>query len=624
MSQFQLLKARRFWPLFWTQFFGAFNDNFFKNALVILITFRGATVFGVPSSQMVALAGGIFILPFFLFSASAGQLADKFEKSQIIRVIKIAEILIMALAAFGFVTHQLEFLLLVLFLMGLHSTYFGPIKYSILPQHLHGDELVGGNALVEAGTFLSILVGTITGGVLIGIPESGPKIVSAGLLLCAFAGYWCCRSIPPAPPVAPQLKLNWNPFSPTAEILRMTRENRVVFLSIMGISWFWFYGASMLSLFPVYGKDVLGGDHSLVTLFLACFSVGIGIGSMLCERLSRRRLELGLVPFGSIGMTVFALDLFLAGSPQLAPAGELVSVWTMFTSWTGARILTDLLGIAIFSGFYIVPLYTLIQERGNPEYRSRIIAGNNILNALLMVIASLLLVALMGAGFTVPQIFLVLSILNGVVALYIYTVLPEFFLRFLMWGLAHLFYRLRIEGVENLPLGKPAILVCNHVSFVDWLIIGAAVPQPTRFVMHYSFAKTWLGKRLLSRAKVILIAGAKENPALLENAFAQIDLELAEGEFVCIFPEGQITYDGELSPFRPGVERALAKRPVTVVPMALVGLWGSFFSRKGGGAFKKVPKRFWSRVTLRIGTALSPSEVSAAVLQTRVLELLEK
>ncbi len=628
MSQLRLLRERRFGPLFWTQFFGAFNDNFFKNALVILITFRATSVAGVPPAQMVALAGGIFILPFFLFSASAGQLADKFEKSRIIRIIKLAEILIMALAAFGFLTERMEFLLVVLFLMGLHSTYFGPIKYSILPQHLRDKELVGGNALVEAGTFLSILIGTITGGILIGLEGVGPAVVSAGLMICALIGYVASRSIPPAPPVSPDLRVHWNLFAPTVDILRITRENRVVFLSILGISWFWFFGASMLSLFPTYGKDVLHGDQSLVTLFLACFSVGIGIGSMLCERLSRHRLELGLVPFGSLGITIFAADLFFAGAPDLVAAVGLssgpVSAWAMFTTWSGARILIDLLGIAIFSGFFIVPLYTLIQERSNPAFRSRTVAGNNILNALFMVVASILLVALQSAGFTIPQIFLVLSVLNAAVAIYIYSVIPEFFFRFSMWMLAHVFYRLRVEGLEKLPYGKPAILVSNHVSFVDWLLIGAAIPQPVRFVMHHSFARTWLWKRLLSRAKVILIAGAKENPALLAQAFEQIDRELAEGEFVCIFPEGQITYDGELSPFRPGVERALAKRPVVVVPMALSGMWGSFFSRKGGGAIKKMPRRFWSRVILRIGDPVQPEQAQAAYLQTKVAELLAR
>jgi 1-acyl-sn-glycerol-3-phosphate acyltransferase len=624
MSQLTLLRQRKFFPLFWTQFFGAFNDNFLKNSLVILITFQASQVMGIPATQMVSVAGGIFILPFFLFSATAGQLADKYEKGKIIRIIKLVEIGIMALATYGFMSHHFEFLLLVLFLMGLHSTFFGPLKFSILPQHLGERELMGGNALIEAGTFLSILLGTIAGGILISIPEHGPVYVSIGLLTVSVLGFAASWLIPEARAVDPGLKVQWNPLTPTIDILKFTKKTRSVFLSILGISWFWFFGAAILSLFPPYCKEVLRTNESVVTLFLGVFSVGIAIGSLLCEKLSRQSIELGLVPLGSIGITLFAWDLSVSGRPEafaslVAGAGA----WEFMKYAQGIHVLLDLLLLAIFSGLFIVPMYAMMQDRSDPSHRSRIIAGNNILNALFMVLSSGMLVGFMKWGWTIPQMFLVLAGLNGLVAIYIYTLLPEFLIRFATWILANCMYRLRVEGAGNIPDKGPAVLVCNHVSFVDWLILGAGVHRPVRFVMHHSFARNRIAKFLLKQAKVIPIASAKESPAVLEAALRKIAFELRDQEIVCIFPEGQITRDGHLSPFRSGVEKIIQETPVPVIPMALRGMWGSFFSRKEGAAMSKAPRRFWSRVTLAIDEPLTPEEVSARTLQEKVENLLK-
>jgi hypothetical protein len=621
MSQARLLTQRKFYPLFWTQFFGAFNDNFLKNALVILIAFRTSSVLGIPASEMVVVAGGVFILPFFLFSATAGQLADKYEKSRMIRWIKLAEIAIMALAALGLALEAYPLLLFTLFLMGLHSTFFGPVKYSILPQHLDSGELVGGNALVEAGTFLAILLGTIAGGVLVSIPGTGPLLVGAGLVAAAVAGYLACRKIPEAPPVDPAIRVQWNPVPPTFEIYRFTRKNRAVFLSILGISWFWLFGAALLSLFPAYCKDTLGAGEGVVTLFLAVFSIGIGVGSLLCERLSRERLELGLVPLGSIGMTGFALDLCFRAAP--AAAGAPLGAGAFLATSAGAWIVADLFLLSVFSGFFIVPLYTLIQERSEKSHRSRIIAANNVLNALFMVLSSGLLVALMRLGLDVPRIFLVLALLNGAAAIYIYSLLPEFLLRFIAWMIANVMYRMRVTGERNIPKEGPAVLVCNHVSFVDWLVIGAAVKRPIRFVMDTSYAKGWLVGPLLRQAKVIPIVSAKVDPKLMNEAFEKVAAELREGELVCIFPEGAITRDGKLAGFRPGIERILRETPVPVVPLALAGLWGSFFSREGGRAILKWPKRFWSRIGVRIGEPVAPALASVDALRERVAGLLQ-
>jgi 1-acyl-sn-glycerol-3-phosphate acyltransferase len=618
-----LLKDRRFSPLFWTQFFGAFNDNVFKNALVIFITIRAFSIGTVSSKQMVALCGGIFILPFFLFSATAGQLADKFSKRRLMVWIKVWEILVMGIGAYGFLTENILLLLVTLFFMGLHSAFFGPVKYSILPQLLRSDELVSGNAYVEMGTFLAILLGTILGGALIAQSSLGPRLISVAVLTVAVLGWYSSLKIMPLAPVAPTLRLQLNPILPTWDTVKRICRVRSVFLSILGISWFWFFGAAILSVLPAYCRDFLHGEETLITMFLALFSVGIGIGSILCSRLSARKLELGLVPFGSIGMSLFAFDLFLTGCPNtlLLSTGELVTILKLLASAGGWRIVIDLLFLAIFGGFFIVPLYTLIQQRSDEAERSRVIAGNNILNALFMVAAAILLVFLFDLDFNIPQIFLLLALLNLAVAICIYTVLPEFLFRFLCWVIANLMYRLKVVGRDNLPLVGPAVLVCNHVSYVDWLVIASACPRPIRFVIHYSFLEMPLTKRIFKDAKVIPIAGARENEVILDSAFEQIAAELQNGELVCIFPEGDVTQDGEMGSFRPGVERIVRDTPAPVIPMALNGLWGSFFSKKGDKPMRRPFRRIWSRVALVIGEAVSPEFISAERLEQLVREL---
>lgn len=381
--------------------------------MVILIAFQSASVFGMPSSQMVVFAGGIFILPFFLFSATAGQLADKFEKTFIIRWIKLAEIIFMLLAAVGFYFHQFEFLLIVLFLMGVHSSFFGPIKYSILPQLLKTEgELIAGNALIEGSTFFAILLGTITGGLLVDIH---PLIASVGLILTAIIGWIACLFIPAAPPASPHLEISRNPFAPTMKILKLAFANRMITVSIFGISWFWLFGAAMLSLFPNYVRDVLHQGPQTVTTFLALFSVGIAIGSVLCSKISKDKLNLGLVGLGAIGISIFTFDLWLAG-------GEMDN-----------RIYADLLLLSTFSGFFIVPLYTLMQNKSAAETRSQTIAANNILNALFMVAASIILILLLEFKISIPQIFAILAVSHLIVFLLLSAIAPVFLWDFVKW-----------------------------------------------------------------------------------------------------------------------------------------------------------------------------------------------
>ncbi|BDU18913.1 MFS transporter [Dyella sp. GSA-30] len=615
MSQFSLLGRRRFAPFFWTQALGAFNDNAFRNAMVMLVAFQ----MGLDEHTVglyTNLAPALFILPFFLFSAMAGQLAEKYEKTRIIRYVKLFEIGAMALAAFGFYTHHTSLLLVVLFLMGLHSTMFGPIKYAILPQALKPEELVGGNGLVEMGTQLAILVGMIAGSALMLIAGYGPIAASALTVGVAVIGYTISRSIPAAPATAPELKFSWNPWTETARVLKLTHADRAVFNAVLGISWFWFFGTVLVAQLPNYTHYTLGGDGSVNTLILTLFSLGTGIGSLLCEHLSGKRVEIGLVPVGAFGLTVFGVDLYFARH-GISPVQNLT--WQVFMHGAGNwRVMLDLALLGVFSGFYVVPLFAFVQARTPRAQLSRVIAGNNIINALLICIASGFGLGLSMLGLEAPQIFLAAALLNIAVAVYIFTLVPEFIMRFITWALTNTLYRTRVDGAEKIPDEGAVLLVCNHISFMDPLILMGSVRRPVRFVMYYKIFNIPVLRFVFRTAKAIPIAGYKEDPAVLDAAYEAIDAALADGEVVCIFPEGGLTRDGQIATFRPGVEKILARRPVPVVPMALRGLWGSMWSRRRK---LRLPRRFRARVELVVDAVRSPEQSSAAALEARVREL---
>lgn len=611
-SQFGLLTTRRFAPFFHTQFLGAFNDNVYKNALILLITYQSAQV-TLDSNTLVNLAAALFILPFFLFSATAGQLADKYEKSFLIRHVKLLEIIIMGCAAFAFCFDSLTSLMLLLFLMGTQSAFFGPIKYSIIPQHLMPGEIVGGNAMVEMGTFVAILLGTIAGGVLIQM-ENGKIWISAAVCTIAFAGWFFSRSIPEAASASPELKVSWNPLTQTWKTIQFGRRVHSVFLSILGISWFWLLGAAYLTQLPNYTKNILRSSESVVTLLLTMFSIGIGAGSLLCEKLSGKKIELGLVPLGSIGLSIFGTDLFFAYEPSAADT--LMGLGQFLGTAGSLRVLTDLVLIGVFGGLYIVPLFAFVQMRTEPEYRARVIAASNILNALFMVFAAIGAILLINvAKLTIPQFFLVLAVMNAAVAVYIYTVVPEFVMRFLIWILTHTMYRMRHENLDQIPDEGPAVLVCNHVSYVDGLLIAGSCRRPIRFVMFEPIYRLPVLNFIFRTGKAIPINSRREYPEIYHNAFEEIAKALDEGEIVCIFPEGRLTSDGEIDEFRPGIEKVVKRNPVPVIPMALQGLWGSFFSHKGGVAMKRKPKRFWSEIGLVAGTPVMPQSVTAEKLR---------
>jgi 1-acyl-sn-glycerol-3-phosphate acyltransferase len=615
----RLLKSKRFLPFFLTQLLGAFNDNLYKNGLTIFIVFQAANISKDASNALVNIAAALFILPFFLFSPIAGQLADKFEKSILIQRIKLLEIGIMLLAGIAFYLQSPVLLIVILFLMGTQSALFGPVKYSLLPQALEPKELVGGNAMVEFGTFLAILMGLIAS---VFIISFGTHLLSIAVVIFAIIGYWASRSIPSLTAAAPELKISFNIISQTRNIMRDARQNRTVFYSIMGISWFWFIGITYVTQLPNYVRYELGGNEQVYILLLAMFSIGIGAGSFLCERLSGRIVELGLVPMGALGLTVFGADIYfvqsvVAGAPLIDNAlinSALISPMTFITNGNSLRVMFDIVMLGISGGIYIVPLYALVQQRSDEKKRSRIIAANNVLNALFMVAASLYGLFALSAGVSIPMLFLIMALMNAAIALFIFKQVPEFIMRLVIWLLVHSIYRVKKIDLDKIPDTGPAVLVCNHASFVDALILAGSIKRPIRFVMHYKIFQIPMLSFILRTANAIPIADAKEDSALMEQAFDKISQSLKEGELVCIFPEGKITSTGELNSFKPDIKKVLDRDPVFVVPLALRGLWGSLFSRKTDNVMLRLmPGVFYNRIAL---IAVDPIPARDASLTT--------
>ena len=622
-SQFGLLRTRRLGPLFVTQFFGAFNDNVLKQALALMFVFGGLIGQGANAGIYVNLAAGLLILPFFLFSATAGSLADKVEKSRLIRFVKLGEIAVAVLAGLALYLQNVPALLAVLFLLGTQSAFFGPLKYAILPQHLDTRELVGGNAVVQMGTFAAILLGTIIGGV-IGARAGGSALLFVMVVGVAVAGYLACRAIPQAPSthLGP---VGFNPVSETWALITLARERKAVFQSILGVSWFWLLGSVNLAQMAALVPDHLAGGPSVVTLILILFTVAIAVGALLCERLSGRRVEIGLVPLGALGVSIFGIDGYFA---MAAIEGDgLRSAWEFLAGAGTPRLLIDLALMGLFAGMFVVPLQANIQVRTPVDRRARVIAANNVLNALFMVCGAGLAIAWLALGGSVPTLLLALAVINIGVAAYIFGQVPEFSMRFLVWMISHTMYRVRHSGLEHIPDKGPAVIVCNHVSYVDAPLLAGAVRRPIRFVMHKSIYGI-PGLRFIFRVGgAIPIAAASEDAEVHRRAFESVREALTAGDLVCIFPEGRLTTDGTVDVFRPGIERMLAETPVPVVPMALRGLWGSFFSREGRGAFRwlkrerGLPGRIWSRVDIVAASPLEPATVTAANLRDRVLAL---
>jgi 1-acyl-sn-glycerol-3-phosphate acyltransferase len=615
-NQFRLMGERRFLPFFCAQACGAFNDNLFKNVLIILVTYQATRWSDIRPELLTNIAAAVFIAPFVIFSGLAGQLGERFDKTRILKTVKALEVLIMAAAGIGFLQHRVALLLFALFMMGVHSTFFAPAKYGLLPQVLNAEELVGGNALLETGTFLAILMGTLCAGLLAG--NSNTSWIAAALLLVALFGFASSLGIPKSQAVAPGQRLDWNPWTSTLDNLRAARESRAVLLSILGMSWFWFFGALLLVQLPLYCHNVLHGDESLVTVTIAMFAIGVGVGSLLCERLSGRQVEIGLVPFGSIGLTLFAVDWVIA-TPHV-DSQVLLTARALLHLPGGVRTLFDIAAVGVFGGFFVVPLNALVQQRSRPEALARVIGANSILNALFMVATAVLAAVGLAKGLSVLQLILLAALLNAAVAVYIYSLVPEFLLRFVCWLLVHTLYRLQKRGAQ-FPESGAALIVCNHVSFVDALVISAACRRPIRFIMDNAIFQAPLIRTLAKGMKAIPIASAKENALIYEQAFEAAAGALREGELVCIFPEGRLTADGEIAAFRPGLTRILAENPVPVIPMAIVGLWGSMFSRQYRKLWQRLPRKLWHRVIVNVGAVVEPDKAAPDLLRDTVCEL---
>ena len=630
-SQFSLLTQRRFLPYFTVQALGAFNDNVYRQAIIGLLFFLGVS--SEERTLYTNLAPALFILPYFLFSGIAGQIAERMEKQRLIVVTTTMEIFIMATAAIGFMTSNMTVLLVALFGTGLQSALFGPVKYSILPSVLKPEELTGGNGLVEMGTSISILCGMIYGGLVFQVAGNwGPEAAAVSVIALAVFGNLVARTIPRVDAGDPSLKVNWNPLPENLAVWKLTRRTPAVRNAVLGVSWFWFVGTMLTAQLPTYAEVNLGGAQGLYIFALALFSVGVGVGSLLCEKLSARTVEIGLVPLGALGISAFMFDLYFARSGEALAAGlGMMEFLRQPGSW---RIVMDLTGIGLFVGFYVVPLFALIQSRTPRGELSRVIAGMNIQNAAFIVSAAAVGIAVQRLlDWSIPQVFLALAIANLLVATYIVTIVPEFLMRFLSWLLVRTLYRLRIEGIEeHVPDEGPALLVCNHVSYMDALILAASTPRPVRFVMYHRIFQIPVLRWIFRTARAIPIAPEKEDAALMQQAFDEIDRTLAEGELVAIFPEGRLTADGSIAPFRSGVERIVARaagrgQEVPVVPMALRNMWASMWSRRGATAEAgrlermRLPRRLRARIGVVAGPPVAGAHASAADLEARVRAL---
>lgn len=599
----------RFRGLFWAQTLGALNDNIFKNALVILVLYHGWTFPGVTPASFSALAAAIFMIPFLMFSAPGGQLADRMDKAELVRRLKSLELVISMIGTVGLLTHNVGLMLLALAGFATQAAYFGPVKYAILPQLLDDDELLSGNALVETATSVAILAGTIGGGLL---AARSPAEVAVVVVLCSVLGRIAAVSVPPAPPVCQVAKVGF--FKSQMDCLKLTWQTEPMLWTVLGISWFWMFGGAFMLLIPVYAKELLGGSEEVTTCLVAAFSVGIGIGSQLCERLSNGRLELGWVPIGGLGMSVFALDFGLRHPPK----GDNLSGMEFLRQAGSVHVMLDLIGLAMCAGMFMVPLYTFMQKRSHSESRSRLIAGNNIWNGVFMIASTAVLGVCMSRGFTLFQLFVLLSVANLIVSILAYRRLPEFTLRLFVVLVCKISYKMRVRHYERIPAEGACLLIANHVTLVDWLFLASGTDRPARFVMLHTYYNMPVLHYLFRDGGAIPIGSAKTHPELVAAAFEHIHQALQNGEMVIMFPEGKLTTDGEVDRFRKGVETVLERDPVPILPVGLKGLWGTRFSMS--------PQRKWHfrpPVEMVVGEILAPEGQTADGLRDVVLKLLE-
>lgn len=585
-----LIKTRRFLPLFITQFLGAFNDNLFRTALVTMVTYKITDMADGEKSFLVTMALGLFILPFFLFSATAGQIADKINKARLIQVVKFCEILIMGLAVIGFGLHNPYFLMGVLFLMGTHSAFFGPVKYSILPDQLHEDELIGGNGLIEAGTFLAILLGTMLGGLLMEGDNAGLTTISPALLIIAALGFIASLFIRNTKSADSSIQIELNIAKSTMSAIRSSRENSKIFLSILGISWFWLVGGVFLSQMPSFTKDVLHADQSVFTLLLTMFSLGIGLGSILCNKLLKGEINSKYVPISALLMTIFIWDIASVSS-NIPASSQLLSFKEFFSDFDSWRIALDLMLFSLCGGIYIVPLYAFMQSKSEVSQRSRIIAANNIINSLFMVISSILAMSLLSSGTSIPGLFKIVAIANLFVAIYICKLLPESIIRAVLITIFKFCFRVEVKGIENYhACGKRTLIIANHTSFLDAALIAIYLPDKLSFAVNTFIARNPIFKPFLSLVNAFPIDPT--NPMATKTLIEEVKRD----NRLVIFPEGRITVTGSLMKIYDGSAMIADKSGADILPIRIDGAALSTFSRLK----KKYRLRLFPKITLTI------------------------
>lgn len=589
-NQFLLLGKKRFLPLFITQFLGAFHDNLYKNALVVLLLYSMSIKADLDPKLLTTLAAGVFILPYVLFSALGGLLADKYPKNRVIRVIKAVEIAIAGLGTAALLSGSLYLCYAALFALGTHSAFFGPSKYAILPQHLKKDELIGGNALLATGTFLAILAGTLVGVTVVALPN-GTLMICGGLILCAALGYISSLFIPEAPAKAPEIKLNFNPITETWNILRYTMTHeRAVVRSIFGIAWFYFMGGMFMAQFPNFTEETLGANQHVLALFLVVFSVGIGIGGLLNNRLLRGRVEAVYVPLAVLGITLFSFDLIWACSGRILP-GALITLGEFISVPANWRILFDIMMIAVCGGLFVVPLNAIVQHFTPEDHRARVLAGSAIVDSLFIVASSAISAVLIMKGWGVTDLFFVFAVANAFVALYICRLLPDYLLKSMLQGVFKLLYKVEVRGLENFEKAGPrAVIVGNHVSLLDPPLLAAFLPGKPMFAVN-SFVAEWVWVKPFLKL-VDAFPLDPTNPFSLKALIRKVQ----EDKHVVIFPEGRLTETGALMKVYDGPGMIADKADAVVLPVRLDGVQHTAFARLKG----KVPLRKFPKITITI------------------------
>jgi acyl-[acyl-carrier-protein]-phospholipid O-acyltransferase/long-chain-fatty-acid--[acyl-carrier-protein] ligase len=577
-NQLYLFKDRRFLPIFIVQFCGCFNDSILKNALVILVAFRLANEVIFPPYMLVMLANIMLILPFVLFASVAGQVADRYERATIVKIVKLIEIVIVMLSVYGFYTTNLVLLFACIALMGIHSTFFGPIKYSVLPDQLKKHELLGGNGFIEAGTFLSILFGTMLGG----FYNFSSILVIVIAIIVAIVGFVASLFVPKSNNSNRDIKISPNIVKETVSMVKYAASKNKVYLAILGVSWFWFIGAAIMAQIPSLTRDTLGADETVANLFLAVFSVGVGVGSFVCNKLFSNNITTKYVFLSALCISICGVDLFFASqiaSVSYAPE-QLKTVFQFLTKLYYWRIILDLFFLSVFGGIYVVPLFAVMQYFTVPAYRSRVIAANNLINSLFMAASAAILSMLFYMGFSIPSVILIVSLLNMVVAIYIYQLVPNSKVipmplwRAIFRMFFDIMYKVEVKGLENYKkAGRRTVIIANHLSYIDPALIASYIPEDIQFAINTTVSKEWWVRPFL---KIVRTYPIEPNNAM---ALKSLIDEVRKDRKIAIFPEGRTSATGSLMKIYEGPGMIADKADATMLPIRVDGTQFTCFSK---------------------------------------------